>query len=306
VNPFRGSLVALPTFFAEGRLDLDTLGAVIDWQVEQGSDGLVVLGTTGEAATLSDAERAAVLECALGRAAGRLPVVAGTGTSCTRRTLEHTRAAEAAGADGALVVTPYYNRPTQAGLVAHYVTVAEGTALPLALYNVPARTGCDLAPETVAEIAERCPNVVAIKEASGSLARAEQLLDDGSLGLLVGDDALIGALMERGAVGAVGVVANLVPASIAELVRRRERGFPPGRARELEALLAPLVRALFAETSPAPVKAALAAMGFGTGEVRLPLVPPSEANRALLLEALAAARAGLDALAPAGGDGDPR
>ena len=300
MSPFRGSLVALPTCFDGGRLDLGTLGELIDWHVEQGTDGVVVLGTTGEAATLSDAERAAVLESALERAGGRLPVIAGTGTNCTRRTLEHTRAAEAAGADGALVVTPYYNRPTQAGLIAHYCAVAEGTALPLALYNVPARTGCDLLPRTVAEIAERCPNVVAIKEASGSLERAQELLDDGSLALLVGDDALIAELMERGAVGAIGVVANLVPALVAELVRRRERGFPPGRARELDLLLAPLVRALFVETSPAPVKAALAAMGRGTGEVRLPLVPLSDANRALVLGALQNLQARLAAHAGAG------
>jgi 4-hydroxy-tetrahydrodipicolinate synthase len=211
VSPFRGSLVALPTFFDGGRLDLETLGDLIDWHVEEGTDGLVVLGTTGEAATLSDAERAALLEWVLDRAGGRLPVIAGTGTNCTRRTLELTRAAEAAGVDGALVVTPYYNRPTQAGLVAHYGTIAEGVSLPLALYNVPARTGCDLLPETVAEIAERFPTVVAIKEASGSLERAQALLDDGSLGVLAGEDALIGELARRGPVGANGVVANVVP-----------------------------------------------------------------------------------------------
>jgi 4-hydroxy-tetrahydrodipicolinate synthase len=285
VSPFRGSLVALPTFFDGGRLDLETLGDLIDWHVEEGTDGLVVLGTTGEAATLSDAERAAVLEWVLDRAGGRLPVIAGTGTNCTRRTLELTRAAEAAGVDGALVVTPYYNRPTQAGLVAHYGTIAEGVSLPLALYNVPARTGCDLLPETVAEIAERFPTVVAIKEASGSLERAQALLDDGSLGVLAGEDALIGELARRGAVGAIGVVANVVPSLVAELTRRPRPD--PDRTAAIETLLAPLVRALFVETNPVPVKTLLAAMGHGTGEVRLPLVPLSDASRALVLEAAA-------------------
>jgi 4-hydroxy-tetrahydrodipicolinate synthase len=225
------------------------------------------------------------MEWVLDRAGGRLPVIAGTGTNCTRRTLELTRAAEAAGVDGALVVTPYYNRPTQAGLVAHYGTIAEGVSLPLALYNVPARTGCDLLPETVAEIAERFPTVVAIKEASGSLERAQALLDDGSLGVLAGEDALIGELARRGAVGAIGVVANVVPSLVAELTRRPRPDH--ARATAIETLLAPLVRALFVETNPVPVKTLLAAMGHGTGEVRLPLVPLSGASRALVLEAAA-------------------
>ena len=287
MNPFSGSLVALPTFFRSGGLDLDTLRAVIDWHVEQGSDGLVVLGTTGEAATLTDAERAQVLDAALAHANGRLPVIAGTGSNCTRRTVALTRDAELAGADGALVVTPYYNRPSQAGLVAHYAAVAESSALPLALYNVPARTGCDLLPATVAAIAARCPNVVAIKEASGSIERAQALLDEGSLGLLVGEDALIGELLERGAVGVIGVVANLLPAVVAELASLRERGFPLERAAALKERLTPLVNTLFLESNPVPVKAALATLGFGTGEVRLPLVELEPANRERLLAALA-------------------
>jgi 4-hydroxy-tetrahydrodipicolinate synthase len=286
VNPFHGSLVALPTFFRDGELDLDTLGRAIDWHADEQSAGLVVLGTTGEAATQSDAERAEVLEFALERAAGRLPVIAGTGSNCTRRTLEHTRAAEAAGADGALVVTPYYNRPTQAGLIAHYRAVAEATALPIALYNVPARTGCDLLPATVAAIAAACPNVVAIKEASGSPERAIELLEEGALALLIGEDALLGELARRGAAGAISVLANVVPASVAELLREAAPGGNAARAHELEERLAPLTRALFIETNPAPVKAALEMLGYGTGEVRLPLVPLSEAGRRHLAAAL--------------------
>ena len=286
MNPFHGSLVALPTFFQGGELDLDTLGRVIDWHAAEKSAGLVVLGTTGEAATQSDAERAEVLEFALERAAGRLPVIAGTGSNCTRRTLEHTRAAEAAGADGALVVTPYYNRPTQAGLIAHYRAVAEATSLPLALYNVPARTGCDLLPATVAAIAAACPNVVAIKEASSSPERAIELLEDGALALLIGEDALLGELARRGAAGAISVLANVVPSSVAELLREAAPGGNAARAHELDERLAPLTRALFVETNPAPVKAALEMLGYGTGEVRLPLVPLSEAGRRHLAAAL--------------------
>jgi 4-hydroxy-tetrahydrodipicolinate synthase len=300
MNPFRGSLVALPTFFRDGELDLETLGRAIDWHAVQGSDGVVVLGTTGEAATLSDAERAEVLEHALGRAAGRMPVIAGTGTNCTRKTIEHTRAAEAAGADGALVVTPYYNRPTQAGLVAHYRAVAEATSLPIALYNVPSRTGCDLLPETASAIAAACPNAVAIKEASGTVERGARLLADGALAVLAGEDLLMAELARRGAAGAVNVVGNVAPARVAELLRAASgrRDGDPERARELEESLAPLVHALFVETNPVPVKAALSMLGFGSEEVRLPLVPVSPAGRNRVRAALESAE-GLGLLAMA-------
>ena len=286
MTALRGSLVALPTPFADGELDLDTLGELIDLHVERGTDGLVVNGTTGEAATLTDYERRTAVDFVLERSAGRLPVVVGTGTNATRASIEHTRAAAEAGADAALVVTPYYNRPTQAGLVAHYLALAEAATLPIVLYNVPARTGCDLLPDTVAEIGQRAPNVVAIKEASGSVERGRELIEDSGIAVLAGEDHLIAPLVALGAVGVVGVVANVVPEVVAELCRAAAPGGDAARADELSGRLAPLIRALFVESSPVPVKTALAAMGHGTGEVRLPLVPLAERSRETVLAAL--------------------
>jgi 4-hydroxy-tetrahydrodipicolinate synthase len=282
----RGSLVALPTPFRADELDLETLGTLVDWHVEAGSDGLVAIGTSGEAATLTDFERRTVVDFVLERCAGRLPVVVGTGCNATRVTIEHTRAAAEAGADAALVVTPYYNKPTQAGLEAHYAAVAEASTVPLVLYNVPTRTGCDLLPETAAAIGRRSPNVVAIKEAGGSLERGRELIETSGLAVLSGEDHLIGPLMAAGAAGAVGVVANLAPREVAELCRVAAAGGNAARASELEAWLAPLVRACFVESNPAPMKAALAALGHGSGEVRLPLAPLSEASREAVVAAL--------------------
>ncbi len=282
----RGSLVALPTPFRAGELDLDTLGELIELHVEAATDGLVATGTSGEAATLTDFERRTVVDFVLERCAGRLPVVVGTGTYATRSTIEHTRAAAEAGADAVLVVTPYYNKPSQAGLVAHYSAVAEAATVPVVLYNVPSRTGCDLLPETAAEIGRRCPNVTAIKEAGGSIDRARELIEASGLAVLSGEDGLIGPLMALGAVGAIGVVANIAPREVAELCRCAAPGGDANRAEALETWLAPLIRACFVESNPVPMKAALAALGFGTGEVRLPLTPLTEAGEGVLVAAL--------------------
>jgi 4-hydroxy-tetrahydrodipicolinate synthase len=287
MTALHGSLVALPTPFTDGELDLDTFGELIDLHVERGTDGLVVNGTTGEAATLTDYERRTAVEFALEHSAGRLPVVVGTGTNATRASVEHTRAAAEAGADAALIVTPYYNKPTQAGLVAHYLTIAEASTIPIVLYNVPSRTGCDLLPETVAEIGRRAPNVIAIKEASGSVERGRELIEGSGVAVLVGEDHLIAPLIALGAVGVVGVVANVVPEKVAELCRAAAPGGDPARAEELSAALAPLIRALFVESNPVPVKAALAAMGYGSGQVRLPLVPLADGSHKTVLSALA-------------------
>ena len=284
--PLRGSLVALPTPFRGGELDLHTLGELIELHVEAGTDGLVATGTSGEAATLTDFERRTAIDFVLERCAGRLPVAVGTGTNATRATVEHTRAAAEAGADAALVVTPYYNKPSQAGLVAHYCAVAEASTVPIVLYNVPARTGCDLLPETAAEIGRRCPNVTAIKEAGGSVDRARELIETSGLAVLSGEDHLIGPLMALGAAGAIGVVANIAPRQVAELCRAAAPGGDRARAEELEAWLAPLIQACFVESNPVPMKAALAALGYGTGEVRLPLTPLAEAGRTVARAAL--------------------
>lgn len=283
---FHGSYVALPTPFRAGAIDFEALERLVDFHVAHATDGLVVAGTSGEAATLSDFERRSVIERVVEKCARRLPVIAGTGTNDTRQSIEFTRFAARAGAEGALVVTPYYNKPTPNGLIAHYAALAEVSTLPLVLYNVPSRTGCDMKPATVAHIRAQHPNVVAIKEASGSLGRARELRAQSDIALIAGEDALIADFIALGAVGVIGVVANVAPRQVAELCRVARPGGDPMRTAELADFLAPLVRDLFIESNPVPMKAALAAMGLITDEVRLPLVALEPENRERLLATL--------------------
>lgn len=284
---FQGSYVALPTPFRHGELDLPALDALIEFHVDAGTDGLVVCGTTGESATLADHERRAVVERALARARGRLPVVAGVGTNDTRTTLEHARHAARAGADALLVVTPYYNRPSPEGLFLHFAAVAESVDTPVVLYNVPARTGVDLAPETALRIALAFPHVVAVKEALASTERVRRLLGETPLGVLCGDDASIADFVSLGALGVIGVVNNVVPREVAELVRCAAPGGDSVRAADLVEFLRPLARDLFVESNPVPVKTALAWMRSDmTSDVRLPLAPLTEASRERLRQTL--------------------
>lgn len=286
---FQGSYVALPTPFRDGRIDLPALHALIDFHADRKTDGLVVCGTTGEAPTLEDWERRAVVEAAVGRARGRLPVMAGVGTNDTRTTVAHAKSAAGLGVDALLVVTPYYNRPTQRGLEAHYGAVAEAVATPIVLYNVPSRTGCDLQPETVAALGKRFPHIVAVKEALPSVERAKHLIAETPCALLAGDDASIADFVSLGAVGAVNVVGNVAPEKIAELVRCSVPGRDSKRAAELVEWLRPLVRDLYVETNPAPVKAALAMLlAEVRDEVRLPLVQLEPRNREKLKATLLA------------------
>lgn len=282
----RGSYVALPTPFRAGALDFAALDALVDWHVKQGSDGLVAVGTTGEGATLTDYERRSVIERVIQRSAGRIPIVAGVGTNNTAQSIELARFAMSAGADAALVVTPYYNKPTQAGLVAHFCAIAEATELPLVLYNVPSRTGCDMKAATVAEVRRRAPSAVALKEASGSLERARQVSALCDIDLVAGEDSLIADFMALGGTGVIGVVANVAPAQVAELCRVARPGGDNARAEELVAWLAPLCRDLFVETNPVPVKTALALLGHMQPDVRLPLVPLEPASLARLTATL--------------------
>jgi 4-hydroxy-tetrahydrodipicolinate synthase len=286
---FTGSYVALPTPFRDGELDLPALAGLVDFHVEHGSDGLVVAGTSGEAATLSDYERQSAFEAVVERAAGRLPVIAGVGTNDTAHSVQLARAATAARVDGLLAVTPYYNKPSPRGMVLHYGAIAEASPLPLVLYNVPSRTGVDLKPDTIAEIRRKHPNVVAIKEASGSVARSRQILDSSDIAVIIGEDGLIAELMGIGAIGVIGVVANVAPRQVAELVRVAAPGGDPVRAAELSDWLRPLVRDLFIESNPAPLKAAMAAMGLCSDELRLPLAPLVPENKAQLLATLSEA-----------------
>lgn len=284
-----GSFVALPTPFREGAIDFAALHGLLEWHIEQGSDGLVLAGTTGEAATLTDNERRALFDTALAMTRGRIPIVAGVGTNDTRTTVENARMAAAAGVAALLVVTPYYNKPSQRGLELHFGAVAEAVDVPVILYNVPSRTGVDLQPATVRAIGERFAHVVAVKEALGSVERVKQLVAGTPCAVFCGEDAMIADFVGYGAVGVIGVVANIVPARVAELVRCARADGDHTRAAALVEELAPLVKDLFIESNPVPVKTALAAMRRCADEVRLPLAPLEPTNRAKLLATLRSA-----------------
>lgn len=277
-----GSFVALPTPFRSGQIDFAAFQHLIGWHIAAGSDGVVVAGTTGEAATLSDEERIGIVEVAVSAARGRIPVIAGVGTNDTRTTVAFARAAAVARADALLVVTPYYNKPSPLGLERHFGAVAEAVDVPIVLYNVPSRTGVDLQPETVRAIGERHAHVVAVKEALASTERARRLVSETPCAVFCGEDGLIADFIGLGAVGVIGVVNNLVPQRVAELVRLAHPRGDHVKAAAIVEEIAPLVKDLFIETNPVPVKTALSMMKKCSDEVRLPLAPLTDANRARL------------------------
>ena len=275
---FRGSIVAIITPFKNGKVDEDTFRELIEFQLEGGTGAIVPCGTTGESATLSVEEHHRVIDIAVETVNKRVPVIAGTGGNSTQEAIELTRHAKEAGADASLQVTPYYNKPTQAGLYAHYKAIAKAVPFPQVLYNVPGRTSVNLLPETVVRLAE-LSEVVAIKEASGDLAQMAsvvQLAGD-KITLLSGDDNLILPVLAIGGKGVVSVVANIVPKDTADIVKAWEDG-DIEKATRLFYKLLPLCQGMFFETNPAPVKTSLALMGKITEGLRLPLVPMSETN----------------------------
>jgi len=279
---FRGTIPALPTPFCDGRLDLDSLRRVIDHVTAGGVDGLLACGTTGESPTLSASEWRAVVETTVA-AAGVLPVLAGTGGNNTAATVERTRAAADLGAAGALVVVPYYNKPTQEGMQAHFERVAAATDLPLVLYNIPGRTGVNMEAATTAALS-RIPNVVAVKEAGGCLEQASEIVagvDGERFSVLSGDDALTLPLLAVGGRGVISTAANVAPAQMAAITT----SWDAGRTEDALAAhirLLPLFRQLFIETNPAPLKAALDLMGLCADELRPPLLPLSGRHRGAL------------------------
>lgn len=268
---FTGSLVAIVTPFQNGRVDERALGDLIEWQIANGTHGIVPCGTTGESATLTHAEHDRVIAFTVEAVRHRVPVIAGTGSNSTDEAVALTIHAKDAGADGALLITPYYNKPTQEGLFRHYKTVADSVELPLVLYNIPSRTGVNMLPATVARLTA-CRNIVAIKEGSGSVQQASEVLQHcgDRITLLAGDDALTLPMMALGGKGVITVTANVVPADMAKMVS----AFAAGRmeeARQWHHKLSPLFTALFLETNPIPVKTALGVMGKIDSELRLPL-----------------------------------
>ena len=285
---FEGSYVALITpFDREGRIDEDAYRSLIRRQIKGGTRGLVPCGSTGEAATLTHEEFRRALEIALEESRGDVPVMAGVAANATWKAVEIAREAESLGADALLVLAPYYNKPTQEGLGAHFRAVARQTRLPVMLYNIPGRCGVNVAPSTIARIAEDCPNVVAVKEASGSLDQVSEILalTPPSFTVMSGDDGLTLPMLAVGARGVVSVLANVAPAQTQALCTAFFKG-ELKKARALHGRLFPLIKALFAETNPIPVKAALAMMGLCRPEPRLPLTPLPAAARPALKKAL--------------------
>ena len=284
---FEGLSVALVTPFKDGALDEPAIAALVDHVVKGGTDVLVVAGSTGEAPALTRDERRRLYALVKSANAGRARLVAGTGTNVTRDTIELTQEAKAAGYDGAMVVVPYYNKPTPAGLVAHFTAVARAVDLPLIVYNVPGRTGTNLLPETVVRLAP-LENIVALKEASGSLDQVSAIRARCDLTILSGDDSLTLPMLAVGARGIVSVVGNVTPRPFRDLLT----AFSEGRLLDAEKILlklVPLMRALFLESNPGPVKSLLADLGLIVNELRLPLVPVEPATAQAIREAARAA-----------------
>jgi len=284
---FRGTFTALVTPFRDGSIDDSAFEELIQAQINAGITGVVAIGTTGESPTLSSDERAQVIRLTVAKVNKRCLVLAGTGSNSTHHAIAQTRTAEKLGVDAALLVAPYYNKPSQEGLFRHFEAIAHGTTLPIMLYNIPGRCSVDVLPETVARLANECRNIVSIKEASGSVDRVSELrrrLPE-AFTILSGDDSLTLPFMAVGAAGVVSVASNLFPSEVCALVRTYEAGDLKS-AERLHRKLLPLFKDLFIEPNPVPVKTALGWRGAISSEVRLPLCEMSEANQARLRKAL--------------------
>lgn len=276
-NPiFRGVATALITPHTDSGIDLDSFGKLIDWQIEQGINALVIAGTTGEGSTLTDEEHRLAIKFAVERSAGRVPIIAGTGSNDTSYAISLTKYACEVGADAMLVVTPYYNKATQKGLVQMYNAIADVSSKPLVLYNVPSRTGVNIEPETYAKLAEH-PNIAAIKEANSNISKIVEtasLVGD-KLDIYSGNDDQIVPIMSMGGLGVISVLSNVAPVQTTEICKRFFKGDVAGAAK-LQGEMLPLIKALFSEVNPIPVKAAMAAMGWCQNYVRLPLTQMEE------------------------------
>ena len=280
---FTGMATAMVTPMTPEGVDYEALGRFVDFQLSQGIHALVAVGTTGESATLSPDERKEVIRFTIDRVAGRVPVIAGTGTNNTQHAIEYSVDAAKAGADALLVVTPYYNKATQNGLIAHFTAIADRVDKPIILYNVPSRTGCNLLPATVEKLAEH-PNIAAIKEASGNMAQIVELFArcGDRIDVYSGEDGLTVPILSMGGKGTISVLSNVVPKEAVAMTNAFFAGDVAEAAR-LQCRYLNLINLLFCEVNPIPAKAAVSAMGFGKEYIRLPLTPMEEGNRAKLL-----------------------
>ena len=281
---FTGMASAIVTPMTPTGIDYEALGRFLEFQIENGINGIVVMGTTGENATIEPEDQKRVIAYTVEKVNHRVQVIAGTGTNNTAHVLANTRNACEVGADAILVVTPYYNKATQKGLIQHFTTVADASTVPMIMYNVPSRTGCNLLPKTVAALAEH-PNIVGIKEATGNMAQMVELMHlcGDKLDVYSGEDALTVPMMAMGAAGTISVVSNVVPKQAVAMADACKAG-DYQTAAKWQCDLLPLINALFSEVNPIPAKAAVSAMGFGQEVLRLPLTPMEDANRAVLFD----------------------
>lgn len=286
---FTGSGVAIVTpFTRENTVNFDKLATLIEWHIQQGTDAIIVCGTTGESPTLTDDEHKKVIECAVATAKKRVPVIAGSGSNDTAYAVQMSVHAEKVGADALLCITPYYNKPTQKGLLANFTAIADTVTIPIILYNVPGRTGVNLAPETVAKLAEH-RNICGVKEASGNIAQVAEIarLVPKDFAIYSGNDDMVVPLMSLGGVGVISVVANIAPKDTHDMAKAYLDG-DVAKARDLQLKMKPLIDALFLETNPIPVKVAMNLLGEEVGHLRLPLTEMSEPNMERLKKELRA------------------
>ena len=285
---FKGAGVALVTPMKEDMsVDFEKLQELVEFHVKNGTDSIIVCGTTGEAATQSHEEHLATVKACVEYAKGRIPVIAGTGSNCTETAIYLSQKAEEYGVDGLLVVSPYYNKATQKGLVAHFTAIANSVKLPIILYNVPSRTGCNIQPQIVAELVKNVENIVGIKEASGDISQVAKLmqLTDGKIDLYSGNDDQIVPVLSLGGVGVISVLSNIAPKETHDIVAKYLDGDVKGSL-ELQLKYLPVINALFSEVNPIPVKKALNLMGMQVGTLRMPLTELTKANEEKLAEAL--------------------
>lgn len=285
---FSGAMTALVTPFKDNAVDEEAYRAFIEWQISEGIHGLVPCGTTGESATLSHEEHQRVIEICIDQAAGRAPVLAGAGSNNTAEAIALTKFAKSVGADGALLITPYYNKPTQEGLYQHYKAVARAVDIPIVPYNVPGRTGCNLLPETMGRLTKDFPNIVGLKDATGDMVQGSRTIAAcrPATSILSGDDLTAFPLLMLGGAGLISVTSNIAPGLVVEMCDAADSG-DIAKARELHHRLLPLSQAMFMVSNPIPVKTALAMMGKMTGEMRLPLWPLDEEKKEKLAQILA-------------------
>ncbi|MDR3112417.1 MAG: 4-hydroxy-tetrahydrodipicolinate synthase [Elusimicrobiota bacterium] len=283
---FSGVFTALITPFKEGKIDFESLGEIIENQIANGINGVVPCGTTGESPTLSYEEHEAIIEFCVKQAKGGLKVIAGTGSNSTDEAIHFTNFAQKVGCDGALVVSPYYNKPTQKGLYLHFKAIADSVKIPIVLYNIAGRTSVNIQPETIHKLAKDCNNIVAVKEASGSLNQMsfiKHLVPE--IDLISGDDALALPVLSIGGTGVISVLSNVLPKEVSEIVRLFQQG-DIKTARELHYEFFPLMKAMFIETNPIPVKTTAALLGMCKGDLRLPMCEMKDENKTELLKVL--------------------